>query len=360
MPNPKHGSIRKRDGKWYARISYKGSDGKRYYIERLAKNKTHAGELLGILKAELDVRAGLTQTKMTVGELCEFYRTHYVSAPIYQKDRKVSGLRGHKEQNRLLNLWKELIGNKKIRELKPIDIEILRKERLLTPTKDKRERSIATVNRELALLRRILTVATQQGWLIKNPFQASRAISTADETHRDRIISPDEETRLLEACNGPRAHLRPIVIFALDTGFRKGEILKLKWEDIDFNSGRVVVQALNSKTLKSRAVQMTARLERELKNWRDISKAKPADLVFDLCDFKRAWATACKIAELSDLRFHDCRHTAATRLVQGGLSLAEVGRILGHSSPITTYRYITGDTRTAVRAAAILDEFGKQ
>ncbi len=84
-------------------------------------------------------------------------------------------------------------------------------------------------------------------------------------------------------------------------------------------------------------------------------------MVFGIRDNVRmAFDSARTDAKLSDVRFHDLRHTAATRLVQKGLSLAEVGRILGHSQPVTTYRYVNPDETTIRRAAEAIDSFNAE
>jgi len=88
------------------------------------------------------------------------------------------------------------------------------------------QRSIATVNREPAYLRCLLNIAERNGWINRNPFKCGDAlIHVADERKREHILTREEESRMLAACTGPRAHLRPIMIAALDTGCRLGELL---------------------------------------------------------------------------------------------------------------------------------------
>lgn len=128
-----------------------------------------------------------------------------------------------------------------------------------------RQRSIATVNRELSLLRRIFNVAVENGWLLKNPFSTGKSlINPGDEKPRERILTKEEEQSLLAACDGPRAHLKPIIIMALDTGIRRGEMLKLRWVDIDFENRIINTQALNTKTIRERGGGMSARLYKEM------------------------------------------------------------------------------------------------
>ena len=221
-----------------------------------------------------------------------------------------------------------------------------------------RQRSIAAVNRELALLRRLFNVALREGWITRNPFSAGESlISPADERQRERILSRDEEAKLLAACSGDRrAHLRGIIVCALDTGMRRGEILSLRWSDVDLDALTIRVRAMNTKTLRDREVPITDRLANELRSLRDGAAAH--DRVFGVIDnVKFSFTAARQQAGLPDVRFHDLRHTAATRLVQGHLPLAEVGRVLGHTQPKTTYRYVNADSSTAQRAAAILNAF---
>ena len=192
---------------------------------------------------------------------------------------------------------------------------------------------------------------------MRNPFNAGDSlISIADERQRERILTIEEERRLLAACDRPRyRHLIPLIICALDTGMRRGEMLKLRWADVDFEKRLISVRAFNTKTMRQRQVAMTNRLAAALSQ---ITASNPAatDLVFGIRNtMKNGFITVRHAAGLDDVRFHDLRHTAATRLVRGRMPLAEVGRILGHTQPQTTYRYINADESTARRAASILD-----
>ena len=230
--------------------------------------------------------------------------------------------------------------------------------RLNTPTRHAKQRSIATVNRELSVLRRILNIASRNDWITKNPFESGASlISIGDEKPKERVISKEEERRLLDACTGMRAHIRPIVLCDIDTGMKRGEILSLKWPDIDFESGVITIQAFNTKTLTERQVAMTERMTKELENLYEKSTKAPDTTCFGINDFKHSYTKARKIAGLTDVRFHDLRHTHATRLAAHSFSLAEVGRILGHRQPQTTYRYVNANLDTLKRAAAAIDKF---
>jgi len=232
---------------------------------------------------------------------------------------------------------------------------------LKTSTKRRPQRSIASVNRELSLLRRILNVAIRQGWILRNPFDMGDALITlGDEKPRERILNREEEERLLAVCTGRRSHLRVIIICAIDTGMRKGEILKLKWSEIDFENRIITVRAFNTKTMRERQVAMTTRLTDELEALYEKSTKDLDTLVFGITDdVKRSFNAARADAHLPEVRFHDLRHTHATRLVSAHIPLSEVGRVLGHTQANTTYRYVNANVETARRAAAVLDEFNR-
>ncbi|HKQ06193.1 MAG TPA: site-specific integrase [Blastocatellia bacterium] len=348
---------------WYARITFTDESGKRRYIKRRAENKSHARELVKLLLREYEDHGerALESAQMTFNELAEFYKETYLVEPQYIDDRKVAGLRSAYDFRLRLTVLQDYFGKRKLRAITHGDIERFRAIRLQTKTRHGKQRSIATVNRELSLLRRIFNVAARSGWIIKNPFYGSVSLITpGDEKPRERTITKQEEERLLEACIGPRAHLRPIIICALDTGMRRGEIFKLQWSDIDFDSRIITVRAFNTKTMRERQVAITERLFSELEALYEVSTKQPEALCFGISDnVKKSFNTVRKGAGLSDVRFHDLRHTHATRLVAAQMPLSEVGRMLGHTQANTTYRYVNANVETAKRAAAVLDEFNR-
>jgi integrase len=108
--------------------------------------------------------------------------------------------------------------------------------------------------------------------------------------------------------------------------------------------------------MRQRTVAITARLASELESLFVKANPQPDELVFGITDnFHEAFTSACKKAGLDDLRYHDLRHVAATRLIQAGLPREQVGRILGHTQANTTYRYINVDNEAIRRAASLLD-----
>jgi integrase len=355
--------IRERRGGIFARITFTDENGKRHEEERRANNRTHAKEIIKQLLRELDDHGeqSLDAARMTFSDLSDYYKKYYLKPAEYIDGRKIAGQRSYRSRQTLLKYLKSYFGQCKLRSITHGSIEKYRAERLTTVTVRGSQRSITSVNRELQLMRRMFNIAQREGWIIKSPFaQSGSLISIADERKRERIITREEEVRLLAACSGKRAHIRPVVICALDTGMRCGEILKLKWADLDFESRIITVRAFNTKTMRERQVAMTTRLTEELQDLYNKSRKEVEDLVFGITDnFKKAFNTARNIARLPDVRFHDLRHTHATRLVAAHISLSEVGRVLGHTQANTTFRYVNANVETAWRAAAVLDEFNK-
>ncbi len=359
------GSVVRRKGRgkgakptWWARVTYTDLvTGKRHDRQRRAENKVDAGDKVHELLAEVDATGGrsLAKEHMTFLDLATYFEKQYLKPAEYVDGRKVAGVRSLSPAIAAVNTLKEHFGQRQLRGITHADIRDFRAERLAKPTKAKKQRSIAAVNRELEKLRRLLNIAEREGWLLRNPMRGGDPlISIADERKRERILTRDEELRLLTACeNRYQKHLRPILICALDTGMRRGEIFGLKWSDVDFEERVMTIRAFNTKTMKERQVSLTTRLAIELeKIWEESPKVKD-ELVFGFTNnVKNSFTSVRTKANLPDIRFHDLRHTAATRLVAAHLPLPEVGRVLGHTQANTTYRYVNANIETTRRAAA--------
>lgn len=135
-------------------------------------------------------------------------------------------------------------------------------------------------------------------------------------------------------------HITPLVLLALNTGLRRGELLGLEWHDVDLNKKLVWVRAESSKTGTSRAVELNEEAVEVLRTW-GLGKG----LVFPgpqgdvMGTVKTAWVKLLDAAQIKKFRFHDLRHTFASKLVQRGVPLQVVQELLGHASMIMTQRY---------------------
>lgn len=358
-----------RRGSWYARLNYIDPEtGKRRDIQKACESKPAAYEQRDSWIAEFRESGptAIDDARRTFAEFAEWFAEQYLVPATYTADgQKEHGLRSLRSAKLNFRTVTEYFGDRRIRDIRHSDLQRFRLSRLQTPTRLGRKRTLATVNREMSMARRMFRVARRQGWLARDPFDdGDPLIFLSRERERERILSKEEEARLLAACErDPAGQLAPLVIAALDTGCRQGELLKLVWSDVDLEHGVIRIRAFNSKTLRERVVGITPRLRTTLLS-RQPRKPQPDSRVFGMTDNawfckQRAWTTARRIAGLKDVRFHDLRHTAASRLAQK-MSLSDVGKLLGHREPRTTWRYANTDETTLARAVEILDSFQRE
>jgi len=349
------GFIVEKDGRLYARVCYTDENGKRRELMRSVESRTQGRELLKKLIADLD--AGdrdqrLQAEKMRFSKLAEIYKERRLIPAEYQGDRKIAGLRSLASPEKWLETLVDRFGNKHIQAITHSDVERFKLDRLRSKL------AIASVNRELELLRSVLNFAKRSGWLSKTPFEMGLPlINKADETKRTRVMSREEEDRLLLACHDRREHLKAIIIALVDTGMRFGELKTLRWSDVCLPDRAIYIRAINTKTAKRRTVPITDRLAFELERLYSDDKAERDALVFGIeTSVKKAWKAACKEAEVTGLRIHDLRATAITRLIALGMPVAEVGKISGHSQISTLFaHYLRATPETIQRAAELLN-----
>ena len=351
-------------GNLYARLQYQ--DGRGKWREKLKpiSDKRTALRIVEEMRRELLIHGEgtLTSDKMLFSELVTQYSSLKMTEAKYANGVKVSGRRSLEPVRSAIKPLLEYFGRNTIRSVKASDIESYKQKRLSTPTSNGTYRQVATVNRELELLRAILNFALKNEWLIRNPFGLTKGIiSKAAEIERNRVLSFDEEQRLLEVCVERRSHLRPLIICALDTAMRRGEMFKMKWQDVDLVKNEIFIPQTNTKTEDSRTVGITPRLSEELLSLWEVSPKDKDVSVFGITDtVKTAWKTACRLAGIGDFRLHDCRHTATTRMIASGSPHTEVMKITGHSQIKTFLRYLNVTTETTSSVASRLSNYLKE
>lgn len=196
----------------------------------------------------------------------------------------------------------------------------------------------ATINRELQALRHLFNKAIAWRKAQHNP--VSQVKLRKEENSRVRFISEEEETSLLQAC-GP--NLRAIVVAALNTGFRRGELLSLTWTDVDFVRGLITVQAAYAKNGERRTIPINEEPRRLLSSLK--TNANNADKVFLNSNgeayrlVSTVFDEAVERAKIIDFHFHDLRHTFASRLIMTGVDLRTVQVLMGHKTIAMTLRY---------------------
>ena len=185
----------------------------------------------------------------------------------------------------------------------------------------------ATINRDLSVLRHILYWAVDEQLLVANPL--ARLKMARERRIRRQVLSVTEEDLLLPAA---KDHLRFMIIFALDTGMRRGEITSQRWEDIDFPRKLLFVTRSKTPEGEAREIPLTERLYKFLFEHRQEQgliigyKGEPVRVV------KRTWKTALKNARIRHVRFHDLRHTFNTRLMEAGVLQEIRMALMGHSA----------------------------
>jgi integrase len=199
--------------------------------------------------------------------------------------------------------------------------------------------SASTIYNEFALGRRMFNVARKKWkWIKDNPWadvEFSELQNIANE--RDRWLSVEEEGILLANAT-PDAYLPDVIIFALHTGCRRGEILSCEWrQNIDMHRRIVSVQA--SKGGNKKVIPMSETLYQMLLKRSKIRDIAGRVFPIEATTLKDSFERAVKKAGLEDFHFHDLRHTFATRLIQNGVDLYAVKQMMGHRSIKTTERY---------------------
>jgi len=202
----------------------------------------------------------------------------------------------------------------------------------------------ATVNRDLAVLRRMLKIAERRRLINATPFREVEMLEERKERRQPHILTFEEEKQLLAVT---KDHVRVLAILILDTGLRSGrEALTLKWNDIDFSDDAIRIR--ESKTLAGiRSVPMSSRCKAELLKWRSRLGPEFSEYVFanpqrpeaHLQDVRKSWLDALKAAGLEYFWLYDLRHTFASRLTAAGVSPIFVAQIMGHSSPSILQTY---------------------
>lgn len=246
------------------------------------------------------------------------------------------------QQARQLNWWKARLGHCLLSDLSAPLLAEQRDALLCEPRRSDKPRSPATVNRYLAALSHVFTVAVQDyGWIDANPLlKVSRGKEAAG---RVRYLSDAERDRLLTACKAnSNADLYPAVVLSLATGARRSELLTLRWAQVDFVRGNLTL--LETKNGERRALPL-GDLARELLKTRAKIRRIDTDLVFPgrpptrPAQLRHAWQTALHVAGITDFHWHDLRHSAASYLAMNGASLQEIAAVLGHKTLAMVKRY---------------------
>jgi integrase len=221
-----------------------------------------------------------------------------------------------------------------------------------------RHNSGDTINRHIASIKVVCKFATYNGIISAMPHIASMEKAQS----RDRVISEKEEQALLKFLEqSGRQKEYDLVLFLVDVGARFGETLKLTWDYIDTDSGKITFAASTTKSGKTRSVWATDRVREMLRQRRLRPEGSQSTVFADVgyWGFQTYWSRLrTRLKFLHDVNIHDLRHTCATRLAAGGASASHIKEWLGHESIVTSQRYINLSVDHLGGARDILNRFG--
>ena len=327
------------NNKWYYRFQL---NGKEYYRAcKGATNKKEADMYEAIVKSEL-MKGNLgileNKKKTSLKEGLDIY-LHYSEV----------NKRSYKSDLSLVKRISSFFGNPDLVDIVPTSIDAF-KQYLQVEFELKN----SSINRHLEALSKMFNLCIADGLLDKNPMETISKMK--EENYKIRVLTKDEETALFIVLD---ERLKPIVICALKTGMRKGEILTLKWLNIDFKNN--YIELLHTKSGKKRKIPMSKTLRKILL---EIKETSTSEYVFvnpktnkPYTDIKKAFRTALNKADIKDFVFHDLRHTFATRLIEKGVDIVVVKELLGHADISTTMIYTHSDAIRKQHAIDIIDEY---
>jgi integrase len=253
----------------------------------------------------------------------------------------------HREIKPMLEWWKKEIGHCILADLTKTLLS--EKTDLLTAHKRKlrnskeKPRSAARVNRFLSALSHVFTIAVNEWeWLETHPMQKIKPMK--EPRGRVRFLDSEERERLLAACKASdNPYLYAVVVLALSTGARLNEIMTLRWRDVDFERNTITLH--ETKNGDRRLIPLAGHA---LDTMRDHAKVRniKSNLVFPAPKdpakpyyIRTSWHTAIKKAKITDFRFHDLRHSAASYLAMSGATPSAIADVLGHKSLQMVKRY---------------------
>jgi site-specific recombinase XerD len=324
MKRPKARPFRRKDGTYWARVRYVDESGKtRDKVER-AENPADAHAKSIELIKQYESGSAPQALPITFNKFAELFIPH------------LQGQRSYKTTLGFLRSLRGHFGNKRLNSITYKDIEEYYRKRLKSVSSRTGERlKRASINREIALVSRMFNEAIEQGFATKNPYKdGPPLIKPQQETRRDRILSEEEKERLLAVCTGRRAHLRPVILAALDTRATKSQLLRLTWCDLHIGLREVTIRSSGNKTVKRRMgedlASALAKLHDDLLDEYSkdpsLSRSQDAPLFQDWIksklvfhDFKTAFSSACRAAKIKDLRFGDLRRTTAFSVKDGSI-----------------------------------------
>lgn len=336
-------------GKTTWRVRVRRGNGPR--LTKSFARKADAEEWSRSIEHKLDIGEHVATSearRRTVGDAIDRYLTSTLPRARHRKNAA--------EQTRLLEWWKSKHGSRALVTLTPSVLAEARDTLASGRGRTKAALSGATVNRYLSALSAVLSMAEKEyGWLGRNPLSNVKRFE--DSKQRERFLSDDERVRLLQKCGeSALASLRLVVELALATGARQGELMELDWDRVDLK--RRVARFVDTKNGDTRTVPLASLVVQGLEAWREQSSDKGRVFPYSTAQLNKHWFVARTAAALSDVRFHDLRHSAASYLAMSGASPLDIAAVLGHRtlSMVKRYAHFT-DRHIAVAVDRMAEKF---
>jgi integrase len=315
----------KRGVRWIARVRVRGYKERQKTFAHEAKARTWEADERKKLLWHKDTKKG--RAEWSLGDLV---REHL-------GDANVMAMRSYSDHKRELGWFDVQYGTLRLLDFDATTIHEATKKLLEDGT-----RTPSTVNRYLAAMRSAWNWAIGKGFIPSSHPWPARTMQD-EPPGRTRYLIAEEISRLLKAA-ADDVDLHAAIVVSIATGVRQGELLRFTWADIDLLRGRAVVQY--SKNGRKRSVSLTSSAVEALGGLRP-SNVDSSTRVFLAPDGKPLgrwqliyrWKAIRKAANLTDVHWHDLRHTCASQLAQHGATLLEIGALLGHTSPLMTQRY---------------------
>lgn len=331
-------TITKRNGKYYCRFQIDGE--RHHYLCSGATSMKEAEKMEAAFKYKVQQQQnGVIAREDKKVKLSMLFDKFLDYSEINKKS--------YKQDRSRINILREYFKNKVYAEdIKADDIEKLKASFL------DRGLSKTTINRYLEILSKMFNIAVDNGWLLKNPIKKDMKFPLKNYTIRQ--LEEDEEERLFKFLP---PYLQELVFVDLHTGLRAGNLLPLDWEQIHLEDR--YIEILENKGNKHIIIPINDDLYKFLK-----PREKKKGNVFinpetgkPPREYKRAWKTALKKAKIENFRFHDLRHTVASRLADRGVPVPIIQELLAHTDIKTTMRYVHNKKDHLAKAMAQLNSY---
>ncbi len=306
-------------------IDYYDEHGKRLRESTGSSHRAFAKELLTMRKDDVNKRKKFPERYLPEIKFTDFVDNDYLLL-------HAKGMKDEKNIKRICTIFKKRFGTKYLHEINSSMVLQYKKERMGKAADN-------TINNELNYLSGIFTKAIEWNKATSNPVQRVKRFRAVE---RKRILDRLEQNALITAAANVKKspHLLPLIVFDLNTGLRKGELLTLKWSDVNEEGAQILIRAENAKYNRSRYVELGKHALTVLK-----SLPKRGEYVF--CDrfgrpfknFHHSFVAAVKLAGLKNLRIHDLRRTFGSNCIMDGVSLPTVQAWMGHRDISTTIKH---------------------